>query len=182
MDDSGPFAVPVEVDETFVGGKRRNIHYRKLKGLKGRGWAEKTPVIGAKDRATGRVKARVIERTDRSSLHGFVRSVAREGATIYTDEANGYDGLRNREAVAHGRGEYVRDGVGTNGIEAFWVLLKRGYVGTYHSMSPKHLHRYVREFVVRHNQRNDGVGTIGQMESMVEGMAGKHQPYKILIW
>ena len=82
-------------------------------------------------------------------------------------------------AVAHGIGEYVRERVHTNGIESFWSLMKRGYYGTYHQMSPYHLHRYVDEFEGRHNQQ--GMDTIDQMTMMVLGMDGKRLKYKDLI-
>ena len=72
---------------------------------------------------------------------------------LYTDEHAAYRGLPNHVAVKHGVGEYVDGLAHTNGIESFWALLKRGYHGTYHQMSPKHLDRYVGEFSGRHNQR-----------------------------
>ena len=76
-------------------------------------------------------------------------------------------------------GDYVRDRVHTNGIESFWALLKRGYYGTYHQMSPKHLHRYVAEFTGRHNARP--LDTIDQMAAMVRGMDGKRLRYDDLV-
>ena len=82
-------------------------------------------------------------------------SHAAPGATVYTEEAGAYRGMPfNHEAVCHSVGEYVRDQVHTNGMESFWSMLKRGYHGTYHHMSPKHLDRYVTEFSGRHNDRD----------------------------
>ena len=75
--------------------------------------------------------------------------------------------------------EYVNGQAHTNGIESFWAMLKRGYVGTYHRMSPKHLHRYVDEFSGRHNIRT--ADTIDQMAAMVRGMDGKRLKYKDLV-
>ncbi|MCY4157574.1 MAG: IS1595 family transposase [Gammaproteobacteria bacterium] len=103
----------------------------------------------------------------------------RPGAMIYTDDARAYKGLPNHEAVKHSVSEYVRDQVHTNGIESFWSLLKRGYQGIYHKMSPKHLDRYVREYSHRHNVRE--CDTIDQMNSLVEGMRLKRLKYKDLI-
>ena len=88
-------------------------------------------------------------------------------------------GLLNHEAVKHGVREFVRGQAHTNGIESFWSMLKRGYYGTYHKMSPKHLHRYVMEFEGRHNVR--GLDTLDQMGAIVRGMDQKRLRYKDLI-
>ena len=88
--------------------------------------------------------------------------------------------MENRESVDHKAGEYVRDdGVSTNGIESFWSMLKRGHVGTFHKISPKHMDRYVQEFAGRHNARD--ADTIDQMAGIVEGMEGKRLCYSELI-
>ena len=173
------FQGPVEADETFVGGKESNKHAnKKLKA--GRGAVGKTPVAGVKDRPTRKVVARVVDNTDKTKLQDFVNDHAAEGATLYTDEASAYKGIgRPHEAVNHSVGEYVREQAHTNGLESFWALIKRGYVGIYHKMSPKHLQRYVEEFQRRHNNRSKD--TIDQMAVVVRGMAGKILPYKKLI-
>ena len=101
-------------------------------------------------------------------------------ATIYTDEARAYDGLpRLRQAVKHSIGEYVDGQAHTNGIESFWAMLKRGYQGTYHKLSVKHLDRYVNEFAGRHNHRP--MDTIDQMAAIARGMDGKRLRYSDLI-
>ena len=100
-------------------------------------------------------------------------------ATVYTDEVTAYNGLANRESVKHGGGEYVRDQIHTNGMASFWAMLKRGYVGVYHHMSPEHLDRYVGEFERRHNARSSN--TIDQMAGMVRGAEGKRLRYADLI-
>ena len=175
----GPFSGPVEVDETYMGGKRRNMHNAKRKALTGRGASGKTAIVGAKDRATKQVAARVVENTDRATLQGFVGEHAQSGAAIYTDEAAAYRGLLNHETVRHSVSEYVRGQAHTNGVESFWSLLKRGYHGTYHKMSPKHLSRYVQEFARRQNIRE--ADTIEQMRFVVAGMARKRLKYCDLI-
>ena len=139
----------------------------------------KTAVVGAKDRQTNRVSAAVIDNVDQPTLQGFVAENVEPGAKVYTDDHGGYVGLPNHETVRHSVKEYVNGQAHTNGIESFWSMLKRGYIGTYHRMSPKHLDRYVGEFSGRHNQREDD--TIDQMEAMVQGMDGKRLRYKDLI-
>ena len=172
------FQGPVEVDETYMGGIERNKHNRK-KLRAGRGGIGKTTVVGARDRATGKVAAQVVDDTTRKTLHGFVKKHTAQGAKVYTDEASAYDGLENRESVSHTVAEYVRGQAHTNGIESFWATLKRAHKGTFHKLSAKHLQRYVNEFAGRHNIRS--MDTIRQMEHVVAEMVGKRLMYKELI-
>ena len=181
-DQTPPFSGPVEADEAYFGGKRKNMHASKRRALKGRGAVGKEAVAGVKDRETGKVSARVVTHTDASTLQDFVRERAEPGITVYTDESRVYGGLAgdyHHEAVCHSVGEYVRDQASTNGMESFWSMLKRGYQGTYHKMSPKHLDRYVTEFSGRHNERE--ADTVIQMTRMVDGMVGKRLRYRDLI-
>ena len=175
--ETGPFTGPVEVDETHIGGKRKNKPLAKRKELKGRGAVDMTTVAGAKDRETNRIAARVVADTDAPTLQGFVREHAKPGATVYTDEARAYKGMPEftHEAVNHSVGEYVRDMASTNGMESFWSMLKRGHQGIYHKFSPKHLDRYVTEFAGRHNDRE--ADTVDQMTGIVAGMVGKRLTY-----
>ena len=136
--------------------------------------------MGAKDRRTKRVAAKVIRSTDQLTLQGFVEKHAAPGATVYTDDASAYEGLPfNHATVKHSLSEYVKGDVHTNGIESLWSMLKRAHKGTFHKLSPKHLDRYVQEFAGRHNVREQN--TIDQMATLADGMEGKRLTYPRLI-
>ena len=182
-DQQHDFEGPVEVDEAYIGGKEKNRHFDKKIGRgMGHGFDDKTAVAGVKDRATNRVVARVVERVNKPTLQGFieevVEDVSEDGTKVYTDEHGAYHGLPNHEAVKHRVGQYVVGQAHTNGIESFWSMLKRGYHGTYHVMSPKHLQRYVNEFAGRHNIRP--LDTIHQMVEVIRGLEGKRLKYREL--
>ena len=171
-------AGPVEADETYIGGKETNKHEsHKLK--LGRGTIGKTPVTGVKDRGTKEVRVQVTQPVNRATIQEFVEEHVSPDATLYTDESSAYDGLPNHETVKHSVGEYVNEQAHTNGMESFWALLKRGYYGTYHKMSDKHLTRYIGEFAGRHNARP--VDTIEQMTIMERGMMGKRLTFQELV-
>ena len=142
----------VEIDESYFGGKLKNMHRSKRKKLKGRGAVGKQAVIGLHQRG-GPVRAAPIDGTDAKTLHGVVRQTVEAGAAIYTDEARAYRGMPEytHETVRHSADEYVRGKASTNGIESFWALMKRGWYGTHHWWSMKHAHRYVTEYEHRHN-------------------------------
>ena len=185
-DDNGAglFTGPVEADETYIGGKRKNMSNAKRKALAGtgRGAVGKAAVVGTKDRETNTVTARHVENTDMPTLATFVAKQTRPGAFVFTDEAKAYKPLRlffRHRAVKHSVSEYVRGQAHTNGMESFWSMLKRGYQGVYHKMSEKHLQRYVNEFSGRHNVRP--TDTLEQMAATVAGMIGKRLRYRDLI-
>ena len=173
------FRGPVEADETYIVGIAANRHESK-RAHAGGGPVSMTPVVGVRDRETNQVSAMPVERTDSATLQGFVHSRTGTTATVYTDEARAYMGLRRaHETVNHRVGEYVRDQAHTNGLESFWALMKRGYQGVYHWMSEKHLHRYVTEFEGRHNDRP--LDTIDQMVAMVQRMFNRRLRFVDLI-
>ena len=172
------FMGPVEVDEAYMGGRNANRHAdKKIKNANGT--VGKTAVVGMKDRGTNQIQAAVVERTNQETLQGFVNARKEDGAKVYSDEHGAYIGLENHEVVKHSVGEYVKERAHTNGIESFWSMLKRGYIGTYHKMSVKHLDRYVNEFAGRHNARP--LDTLVQMECIAQGLVGKNLRYHDLI-
>ena len=133
------------------------------------------PVIGIVDRATNRVAVEVISGRYGAILRPFVYKHTEPTTKVHTDEARGYLGLkRTHFTVNHSEGQYGP----TNGIESLWALFKRKYRGTYHKMSPKHLHRYVTELQERHNRRP--LGDLARMASVVRDGVGKRLTYRDL--
>lgn len=132
---------------------------------------------------TGTIKAKPIAGTDRGTLWNEISENVEKGSTLYTDDHGAYRGLDmsdyNHKVVNHSAKQYVDGMAHTNGIESFWAMLKRGYHGTFHKMSTKHLHRYVNEFAGRHNIRESD--TIEQMAFLAQGVVGKRLPYRELI-
>ena len=166
------FAGPVEVDESYFGGKEKNKPVSQRRRI-GRGPVGKAAVVGAKDRVTGQIRAQAVQQTDATTLQGFVTSAARPGGSVFTDEARAYQGLARQyrhETVRHSVGEYVRGMAHTNGIESFWAILKRAYHGTFHHFSAKHLQRYIDEFALRQGLRE--ADTIDLMGTVVARMVG----------
>ena len=181
-DDDSQFSGPVEVDEAYFGGKRANMSNAKRKELAntGRGAVGKTAVVGAKDRATNQVRAKVIDATDKATLQGFVVENTAPGATVYTDEAAAYEGIPfDHASVKHSVKEFVRGQIHTNGMESFWAMLRRAHMGTFHKISPKHLNRYIQEFADKHNLRE--YDTAAQMAAIAAGLVGRRLMYRDLI-
>ena len=152
---------PVEIDETFVGGRVKNMHLSKRPtgpGATGKpvGHTAKAIVMGMLDRNTRQVRARVIPNVNRETLQDEILKGVEKKSTIYTDKFGGYRSLAEREFVHESVNhleEYVRGQVHTNGIENFWSCLKRGLKGTYVAVEPFHLDRYVSEQTFRFNNR-----------------------------
>lgn len=143
----------VEMDETYMGGKRRRGSKR------GRGGEHKTCVVGAAERG-GNVMALVAHDATKETLHGIAKEYILPQSIVYTDEWRGYcgiDGVNGYEhkRINHAQGVYVLGANHTNTIEGFWSLVKRGIGGVYHSVSKKYLQTYLDEYSFRYNRRND---------------------------
>jgi transposase-like protein len=145
----------VEVDEPYIGGKARNMHkWKREQKIKGRGSVGKIAVMGLLARH-GEVRTKVIEHADKDTLHGEVKCHVEKGSNLFTDDWKGYSGLNAEyihEVINHAE-EYVRGNVHTNSIGNFWSLLKRSIKGTYVSVEPFHLFRYLDEQTFRFNAR-----------------------------
>jgi transposase-like protein len=146
----------VEVDETFIGGKARNMHKAKRdRVITGTGGKDKTVVMGMIERG-GNVRAMVVDNRRKREVQKQVREHVEAGSAIFSDELKSYDGLAAdyQHAVINHAVEYVNGNVHTNAMENFWSLLKRGLHGTYISVEPFHLFRYIDEQAFRFNNRN----------------------------
>ncbi len=149
----------VEIDETYIGGKEKNKHSDKKLDVKG-GTTGKAIVVGIKERE-GFVQGKVVKDTSQDTLERTILQRVEPNTTIYTDEHRGYIGLDwygyKHKSVNHSAKQYVDGMAHTNGIESFWALLKRGVYGIFHSISEKHLQRYVNEFSFRLNMTTSTV-------------------------
>jgi transposase-like protein len=147
----------VEVDESFIGGKVRNMHLSERKRrITGTGTKDKTAVMGILERG-GKIRTAVVPNRKKHALQGEVRKHVEAGAALYSDALLSYEGLATDYAhkVVDHAVQYVDGRVHTNGLENFWSLLKRGISGTYVSVEPFHLHRYLDEQTFRYNNRKD---------------------------
>jgi transposase-like protein len=164
-DDGGTLGTDgaeVEVDETYIGGKARNMHPRKKRSVKmGRGgaFAGKVVVMGLLERTSekknSRVRTRVVQNTRKHHLHAEIAKNVEDGATVYTDALMSYRdlGLYYQHQVIDHAEKYVDGQIHTNGLENYWSLLKRAIKGTYVSVEPFHLFRYLDEQAFRFNER-----------------------------
>lgn len=155
--EGGMLSGEVEVDETFIGGKARNMHKEKrARVITGTGGKDKAIVMGMLERG-GEVRAAVVENRKKKEVQKQIRDHVEAGAAIFSDEPKSYEGLDSdyQRAIINHAIEYVNGNIHTNGMENFWSLLKRGLHGTYISVEPFHLFRYIDEQVFRYNHRED---------------------------
>jgi transposase-like protein len=173
----------IEADETFVGGKIQNMHKksrRKIKADNDPAWG-KTIVLGLLER-DGKVRAAVAPNRRKHAVHTHITDNVAKGSKIYTDDFNAYDNLPegfDREFVNH-LSAYVRDRVHTNGLENFWSLLKRTLKGTYVSVDPAHLFRYLDEQSFRYNNR-EAMSDADRFSAVLSQIVGKRVTYAQLI-
>lgn len=157
--DGNPLTGIVEVDETYVGGKARNAKNRK------EAWENKAPVVALVERG-GNVRSFHVADVTGKTLKNAIRDNVDRRARIMTDEASQYQGIgrefASHETVKHSAKEYARRDVSTNTVEGYFSIVKRGINGIYHSVSKKHLHRYLAEYEFRYNGRKltDGERTV----------------------
>lgn len=175
-----------EADETFVGGLAKNMHKAKReKAIKGTGGSTKTAVMGIlrrKNKKGGsKVRAKVIRDTSAKTLHKEVREHIKVGATLYTDAWAGYRGLSGdyEHLVIDHAVAYAKGAVHTQGLENFWSLLKRTIKGTYVSVEPFHLGRYLDEQGWRFNERESNDGE--RFRTVLASVSGKRLTYRELI-
>jgi transposase-like protein len=170
----------VEVDETFVGGKARNMHeHIRSQKITGTGGKDKTMVVGVLERG-GKVTAKVVANRKKKVLHDLIKNNVERGAEIFTDALKSYDGLEPEyvhEVVDHAV-EYVKGHIHTTGIENFWSLLKRTLSGTYVSVAPFHLFRYVDEQTFRFNERKHKGKDSGRFGRVLHGACGRRLTFK----
>lgn len=181
-EDGGKLSGEVEVDETFIGGKARNMHKSKRKEkIHGTGGTDKEIVVGIVERG-GKVRAAHVPARTKDELQAHVRQTVEAGAAIFSDELKAYEGLDDEytHAVINHAVEYVNGNTHTNTIENFWALLKRGLHGTYISVEPFHLFRYIDEQAFRYNNRKD-MNDGDRFEVAMRQIVGKRLTYKELI-
>ena len=177
----GKLSGEVEVDETFIGGKARNMHKAKRRRvITGTGGKDKTAVLGILERG-GKVRTAVIPNTKKKVLQPLVKERVTAGSAIYSDALKSYDGLGkeyDHQVIDHAV-SYVEGNVHTNGMENFWSLLKRGLHGTYVSVEPFHLFRYLDEQVFRYNNRKE-LDDAGRFALACSRIAGRRLTWKQL--
>jgi transposase-like protein len=174
----GKLCGEVEVDETFIGGKARNMHESKRRErIHGRGPGDKAIVVGMVERG-GKVRASHVDTRQKEELQAVVRQSVQAGAAIFSDELKSYEGLDDdyKHAVINHAIEYVNGNTHTNTIENFWSLLKRGLHGTYVSVEPFHLFRYIDEQAFRYNNRKE-MNDCDRFNAVVSQVAGRRLTY-----
>jgi transposase-like protein len=182
MTDTSPVKLTgtVEVDETYVGGKRRSFRGQAARRGRPGPFADKTPVVAMVERG-GNVRYRMMERVTAAKLTAVVLENADLSARLITDEFQAYRKIGRKfkgghDSVKHGLHEYVRGDVHSNTVEGVFSLLKRGVMGTFHSVSRKHLPNYLGEFEFRWNTRKTDDGE--RVTKAIRAMEGKRIEYR----
>jgi transposase-like protein len=188
-EDGGKIDGEVEVDETFIGGKARNMHVAKRKRLgvsQSNSMAGKVAVMGLLDRhgdGCSQVRLKVVRTRRKHELEQTVAENVNVGATVYTDALRSYDRMVQRgyehKVIDHAE-KYADEQVHTNGLENFWSLLKRALKGTYISVEPFHLFRYLDEQAFRFNNRRD-MTDADRFSAVICGIVGRRLTYADLI-
>lgn len=175
----------VEVDETFIGNKKK-------KGTKGRGYAHKEKVLSLVERDTGRARSFHVEAVNAATLIPIIKEQIAADTNIMTDEATQYTSsnrwrtystvaphFASHNFVHHGRGEYVNGNTHTNTIEGFFSIFKRGMKGVYQHCSKRHLNRYLNEFDFRYSNRQaNGINDQERADRILQGVVGKRLTYQ----
>jgi transposase-like protein len=177
---SGLLSGEVEADETFIGGKARNMHaFKRATKVTGTGGKDKTAVMGILQRG-GKVRTSVVSNRKKKTLHSEVCKHVEAGSAIYTDALKSYEGMDEfRHQVIDHAVKYVDGKVHTNGLENFWSLVKRGLGGTYISVEPFHLFRYLDEQSFRYNNRKE-MSDYDRFELTLTQITGKRFTYEHL--
>jgi transposase-like protein len=171
----------VEADETFIGGKARNMHVaQRRRRITGTGGKDKTAVMGILERG-GKVRTTVIGNRKKHTLQTEIKKHVEAGSALYTDSLLSYEGLEGRYAhqVIDHAVAYVDGKIHTNGLENFWALLKRGLNGTYVSVEPFHLFRYLDEQAFRYNNRIE-MNDFDRFRLALSQIVGRRLTYKEL--
>ena len=178
QESGGKLCGEIEVDETFIGGKARNMHASKRRQkITSRGPKDKAIVFGMVERG-GKVRASAVVSNQREDLQAAIRECVEAGAAIFSDEHKADEGLDDdyKHAVINHAVEYVNGNTHTNTIENFWALLKRGLHGTYISVEPFHLFRYIDEQAFRYNNRKD-MNDSDRFNTAMKQIVGKRLTY-----